>query len=195
MRVDHRSGLLEGATYIESPNFDTRPDDTDISLLVLHNISLPPGEFGGQGITQLFTNQLDKGEHPYYEDIHHLEVSSHLLIRRDGTVIQYVPFHLRAWHAGVSCFAGRTVCNDYSIGIELEGTDDKLFRDAQYWTLEKVLHALITAYPSLSPEKITGHEQIAPMRKTDPGPCFDWHRVSKAMQAELPALAMLKITE
>jgi len=191
MRVDQSSGLLEGVEFIHSPNCDVRPDDTDISLIVLHNISLPPGEFGGEGVSQLFTNQLDKEEHPFYEEIHELRVSSHLLIRRDGTVIQYVPFHLRAWHAGVSCFEGRPVCNDFSIGIELEGTDDKPFREEQYAALDQVLASLLVAYPSLTPQKITGHEQIAPMRKTDPGPCFNWHRVSNAMQTELPAIAVL----
>lgn len=194
MYVDQSSGLLEEAEFVYSPNYDVRPDDEDISLIVLHNISLPPGEFGGQGVSQLFTNRLDKDGHPFYGKIHGLRVSSHLFIRRDGSIIQYVPFHLRAWHAGESCFDGRTTCNDFSIGIELEGTDDTLFREEQYSTLEKVLASLLVAYPSLSPEKITGHEQIAPMRKTDPGPCFDWHRVSNAMQTELPAIAVLNAT-
>ncbi|CAA6817380.1 MAG: N-acetylmuramoyl-L-alanine amidase (EC AmpD [uncultured Thiotrichaceae bacterium] len=195
MRVDRQSGLMEGAKYIRSPNHDARPHGADISLIVLHNISLPPGEFGGQGVNQLFTNHLDKNEHPFYEEIHELRVSSHVFIRRDGEVIQYVPFHLRAWHAGVSCFEGQAVCNDYSIGIELEGTDDKPFREEQYAALDQVLTSLLATYPSLSPEKITGHEQIAPMRKTDPGPCFNWHRVSDAMQTELPAIAVLNTTD
>lgn len=195
MRIDRSTGLLQEAEFIESPNFDLRPDDSDISLIVIHNISLPPGEFGGQGVNQLFTNQLDKDEHPFYAEIHALRVSSHLFIRRDGSVIQYVPFHLRAWHAGVSCFEGKDVCNDFSIGIELEGTDDKRFTETQYAVLESVLAALLATYPGLSADKITGHEQIAPMRKTDPGPCFDWHRVSDAMQTKLPAIAVLDAVE
>lgn len=180
MQIDPDSGLLGEAEYIPSPNQDERPDDHDLSLIVIHNISLPPGEFGGDGITRLFTNQLDPQAHPYYQEIHQLRVSSHLLIRRDGSVIQYVPFHSRAWHAGQSNYCGRERCNDFSIGIELEGTDDRAFEEAQYESLNAVIKALCTAYPALSMEHITGHSDIAPGRKTDPGPFFNWEKLTKA---------------
>ncbi|KAG1654034.1 1,6-anhydro-N-acetylmuramyl-L-alanine amidase AmpD [Nymphon striatum] len=162
-----------------SPNQDIRPNQNDISLIVIHNISLPPNEFGGDGIDQLFTNTLDKDEHPFYEEIHELRVSSHLLIRRDGEVVQYVSFNKRAWHAGESEFLGRSVCNDFSIGIEMEGTDFEPFTDIQYEQLGKTLQTLLNTYPSLSPDSITGHEHIAPGRKTDPGPYFEWQRLEK----------------
>jgi len=182
-----QQGLLDSARINLSPNQDERCNEDDISLIVIHNISLPPNQFGGQGIDQLFTNRLDKNEHPFYEEIHELRVSSHLLIRRDGEVVQYVPFHKRAWHAGVSTFLGRDVCNDFSIGIEMEGTDFEPFTERQYAVLEETLQTLIDYYPSLSADKITGHEHIAPERKTDPGPYFDWQRVSLTLDAQLPA--------
>jgi AmpD protein len=166
--------------YIASPNCDAREGD-EISLAVVHNISLPPGEFGGQGIEQLFTNCLDTDEHPYYQTIHQLKVSSHILIRRDGRLIQFVPFHLRAWHAGVSSFAGREKCNEYSVGIELEGCDNLPFEDEQYASLTELLKALFTAYPHINVERVAGHSDIAPGRKTDPGPCFDWVKLRESL--------------
>lgn len=173
--VDHR---LEGARLIPSPNHDERQKAEDLSLIVIHCISLPPGQFGTEGVTQLFTNALNPDEHPYYAGIAHLRVSAHLLIRRTGELVQYVPFNRRAWHAGVSCYAGREVCNDFSIGIELEGTDDTPYEDIQYERLNAVIEALLAAYPSLSREHITGHEHIAPGRKTDPGVFFEWSRLT-----------------
>ncbi len=173
--VDHR---LEGARFIPSPNHDERQTPEDLSLIVIHCISLPPGHFGTEGVTQLFTNALNPDEHPYYAGIAHLRVSAHLLIRRTGELVQYVPFNRRAWHAGVSCYAGREVCNDFSIGIELEGTDDTPYEDIQYERLNAVIEALLAAYPTLTREHITGHEHIAPGRKTDPGVFFEWSRLT-----------------
>ena len=174
MKINNKSGLLENATQIASSNFDERPDGRAISLIVVHNISLPPGEFGGPYINQLFTNQLNMDDHPYFADIHELKVSSHVLIRRDGEVIQYVPFHLRAWHAGASEYCGEARCNDFSIGIELEGTDDIPFELIQYTKLAQLIVELQRCYPSIAKDAITGHSDIAPGRKTDPGPAFDW---------------------
>lgn len=185
--IDTQSGLLEGARICLSPNMDDRPEKDDISLIVIHNISLPPNEFGGNGIDQLFTNTLDKAEHPFYEEIHELRVSSHLLIRRNGETVQYVPFHKRAWHAGVSRFLGRDVCNDFSIGIEMEGTDFQPFTDIQYQVLVKTIKTLLATYPGLKADAITGHEHIAPGRKTDPGPYFKWKKLSAALGVKLPA--------
>ncbi len=172
--IDHR--LCE-ARFIPSPNHDERQASDDLSLIVIHCISLPQGQFGAEGVTQLFTNTLDPDEHPYYAGIAHLRVSAHLLIRRTGELIQYVPLDRRAWHAGASCYRGREVCNDFSIGIELEGTDDSSYEDVQYSRLNEVIDALLAAYPTLSREHITGHEHIAPSRKTDPGSGFDWSRL------------------
>ncbi|KEA65364.1 N-acetylmuramoyl-L-alanine amidase AmpD [Marinobacterium lacunae] len=166
---------LIAADYCPSPNCNERPNG-EISLLVIHNISLPPGQFGGLGIRQLFTNCLDPHEHPYYREIHQLEVSAHLLIDREGRVTQFVPFDQRAWHAGRSCFEGREACNDFSIGIELEGTDDTPYTDRQYEVLLGVSRALMRAYPEIQPDRICGHSDIAPGRKSDPGPAFDWRR-------------------
>jgi AmpD protein len=181
------NGLLESACILNSPNHDDRGDDSDISLIVIHNISLPPNEFGGKGIEQLFTNTLDRNEHPFYEEIHELRVSSHLLIRRDGELIQFVPFHKRAWHAGVSQYLGRDVCNDFSIGIEMEGTDFEPFEEVQYKVLNNVIKALLKTYSNLNVNSITGHENIAPERKTDPGPYFEWEKLNIALNADLPA--------
>ena len=175
--IDH---LIDEARFIPSPNVDERKTPDDLTLIVLHCISLPPGQFGTEGVTQLFTNNLDPAEHPYYEGIAHLRVSAHLLIRRTGEIIQYVPFDRRAWHAGISCYEGREVCNDFSIGIELEGTDDSVYEDIQYHQLNAILDALLATYPTLSRAHITGHEHIAPGRKTDPGPGFDWGRLKGA---------------
>jgi N-acetyl-anhydromuramoyl-L-alanine amidase len=154
-----------------SANFDARPADTEVDLLVIHNISLPPGQFGGTFIADLFTNRLDCDVHPYFGQLRSLKVSAHFLIRRDGTVMQFVSANDRAWHAGLSSFEGRERCNDFSIGIELEGTDFVPFEQIQYQALAALTHSLQAAYPLVA---VTGHEHIAPGRKTDPGPCFDW---------------------
>lgn len=167
-------GLLAAARFVPSPNFDARPEGAPIDALIVHAISLPPGEFGGPAIEQLFTNGLDSNAHPYFSAIAHLHVSAHLLIRRDGELIQFVPFTQRAWHAGESCCEGRTRVNDFSIGIELEGGDEFPFMDIQYRRLATVTRALMIAYPAITPARIYGHSDISPGRKTDPGPCFDW---------------------
>ena len=174
MKINTKTGLLEEAKFIASDNCDARPDNCPPELIVVHNISLPPGEFGGDDIVQLFCNQLDADEHPYYAQIADLKVSAHCLIRRDGEVIQFVPFHQRAWHAGVSCYKGRECCNDFSIGIELEGTDDLPYERVQYQQLTAIINSLREAYPQITAEALTGHSDIAPERKTDPGPAFDW---------------------
>jgi AmpD protein len=168
---------LPDITRTPSPNFDERPDPTDISLLVIHCISLPPGEFGNHYIDRLFCNQLDPDDHPYFKDVYQLTVSAHLLIKRDGNCIQYVPFDKRAWHAGKSNFEGRERCNDFSIGIELEGNEWVDYTDRQYVRLADVIHSLLETYPKLSTQRITGHSDIAPGRKTDPGASFDWQRL------------------
>ena len=170
------TGQAAGVTQIASPNCDARPEGAEVTLLVIHNISLPPGEFGGAGIIELFTNRLDPSAHPYYRGIAALNVSSHFLIRRDGAVIQFVSTAMRAWHAGVSSWRGRNRCNDFSIGIELEGADDRAFEDAQYAMLADLTGALRAAYAI---SDVVGHSDIAPERKTDPGPCFDWARFRK----------------
>ena len=167
------SGWIAGIRQIPSPNCDERPAGSAIELLVIHNISLPPGEFGGPGIVELFTNRLDPGAHPYYREIAGPKVSAHFLIRRDGELFQFVPCGRRAWHAGESNWRGRSRCNDFSLGIELEGTDDVPFEDAQYERLAGLARALATDYPGIHS---VGHSDIAPGRKTDPGPCFDWAR-------------------
>ena len=186
------NGLLLGARQCPSPNQDERPANCDPDLIVIHNISLPPNKYGGNGIDQLFTNCLDKDKHPYYADIHHLRVSSHLLIRRDGELVQYVPFHKRAWHAGVSEYRGREICNNFSIGIEMEGSDFEAFTADQYSTLEATIKTLLKSYASLSAAAITGHEQIAPGRKTDPGPYFELQRLEKIFSNKLPAAAVIE---
>lgn len=169
-------GWLIDAEYRPSPNQDARPPETTIDLLVIHNISLPPGEFGGDWIDALFHNRLDPNAHPYFAPIADVRVSAHLLIRRDGRLIQYVPCERRAWHAGVSSFQGRERCNDYSIGIELEGADDTPFTEAQYVRLVACTRQIRQRYPAIDVERIVGHSDIAPGRKTDPGPAFDWAR-------------------
>ncbi|WP_020396591.1 1,6-anhydro-N-acetylmuramyl-L-alanine amidase AmpD [Thiolinea disciformis] len=188
------NGWLSQARVCASPNCDARPVGCVPELIVLHNISLPPYQFGGDAIDRLFTNQLEPEAHPFFASICHLRVASHLLIRRDGEVVQYVPFEQRAFHAGLSRFRGRERCNDFSIGIELEGSDFTAFTEAQYRALLVILPALVAAYASLSLERITGHEHIAPGRKTDPGPFFDWARLSKALQVNLPADAQLELS-
>jgi AmpD protein len=168
---------LSTAQQIPSPNFDDRTDSNDISLLVIHCISLPAGEFDNNYINQLFCNCLNPDEHPYFKNIYQLKVSAHLLIKRTGDIIQYVPFNKRAWHAGISNYQGRERCNDFSIGIELEGTEFIPYTDAQYKQLNTVIRVLLDTYPNLSKQAITGHSDIAPDRKTDPGASFDWHRL------------------
>jgi len=181
--IDSRTGLVAPARQVTSPNRDARPDDADPSLVVLHGISLPPGEFGGDGIERLFTNRLDWDAHPYFDEIRGLEVSTHLLIRRDGELVQFVPLTERAWHAGESSFRGADRCNDYSIGIELEGLDDVAYDTCQYETLAALLDALFRAYPGLSARTLAAHSDISPGRKTDPGPAFDWLRLYDDLSA------------
>lgn len=176
-RLDPASGWLEGARQVPSPNCDERPVGTEISLLVIHGISLPPNEFGGNEIDRLFTNQLDPAVHPYFREIYQLRVSTHLLIRRNGEVVQYVPFTKRAWHAGESCYHDRACCNDFSIGIELEGTDEIPYEPIQYEMLRSLIEFLRECYPAIRPQDIVGHCHIAPGRKTDPGPAFEWARL------------------
>ena len=170
------SGIIPGVIQRNSPNQDDRPVGCAPDLLVIHNISLPPGEFGGPWIDDLFMNSLDPAAHPYFAAIASLRVSSHLLIRRDGEIIQYVPLQMRAWHAGESCFDSKKGCNDYSIGIELEGSDDTKFTDAQYLALAQITRDIQQRFPAITTDRITGHSDIAPGRKTDPGPEFDWER-------------------
>jgi len=175
--VDTATGEISPARQSSSPNQDLRPAGTQPELLLIHGISLPPGEFGGPEIEQLFTNTLDWDAHPYFGQIRGLQVSSHLLIRRDGELLQFVPFTQRAWHAGESLFRSRTTCNDFSIGIELEGDDGTPYTDAQYEVLTGVSRALLQAYPGLTARRIAAHSDVSPGRKTDPGPAFDWLRL------------------
>ncbi|HSD39334.1 MAG TPA: 1,6-anhydro-N-acetylmuramyl-L-alanine amidase AmpD [Rhodocyclaceae bacterium] len=169
------NGRIPGAQHIDSPNQDVRPEGSGIDLVVIHAISLPPDEFGGPGVEQLFTNQLDPDEHPYYASIAQLRVSAHFFVRRDGSLLQFVPVTQRAWHAGVSNWKGRERCNDFSIGIELEGCDTQPFRAEQYDSLSRLLSRIRQRYPQVD---ICGHSDIAPGRKTDPGPFFEWARLS-----------------
>ena len=168
------SGWINEARQLHSPNCDQRPEGAGPELIVIHGISLPPGEYGGSGIDQLFSNTLNPDEHPYYREIAGLEVSSHLLIRRDGELVQYVDLFDRAWHAGASCHDGRECCNDFSIGIELEGTDEEPYTENQYAVLAEVISMLRKAIPTLETAPLVGHSDIAPGRKTDPGPAFIW---------------------
>jgi AmpD protein len=179
MRID-ANGLLNTAQFIASPNCDERPEGTSINLLVIHNISLPPNEFGGNGVIELFTNQIDPFAHAYYQSLSGLKVSSHFFIRRDGSVIQFVPCNMRAWHAGVSSWKGKERCNDFSIGIELEGSDITFFTDAQYSKLVLLTKRLYDYYPI---KDIVGHSDIAPGRKTDPGPYFDWKKYANDLDS------------
>ena len=171
---------MQPARQVASPNHDERPGGSMLELILIHGISLPPDEYGGPWIDRLFTSTLPPNApevHPFFATIMTLQASSHLLIRRDGEYVQYVPFHLRAWHAGASSYCGRERCNDFSIGIEMEGSDEVPYEPAQYRALSIAVHALCRAYPTLSPERIAGHSDVAPGRKTDPGPAFDWPRV------------------
>lgn len=173
--ISNRQNIwLDYAKKIPSPNFNQRPELTTVSLLVVHNISLPPGEFGHDYVEQFFQNQLDIPRHPFFDEIKDLKVSSHLYIKRSGELVQFVPLDQRAWHAGLSSYEGDENCNDFSIGIELEGTDTNPYTDAQYQTLVATTLDIQRLFPAISNERITGHEHIAPGRKTDPGPAFDW---------------------
>lgn len=172
--VDADSGCIGPARQCPSDNQDERPPGSEPQLLIIHGISLPPGEFGGSCIEELFCNSLDWNAHPYFGEIRGMRVSAHLLLRRDGGLTQFVPFDRRAWHAGESSFRGRSGCNDYSIGIELEGSDDTEYSVRQYRHLAAVIAALCAAYPQLSSRAIAGHCDVSPGRKTDPGPAFDW---------------------
>ena len=173
-------GWLCGARRVVSPNCDARPAGAEITLVVVHGISLPPGEYGGAWIERLFTNSLPAAAHPYFREIAGARVSAHLLLRRDGSVVQFVQFDARAWHAGASAWRGRPACNDYAIGIELEGCDTTAYSGAQYERLAQVLAALRAAYPGIADDAVVGHSDVAPGRKTDPGPSFDWARVKPA---------------
>jgi AmpD protein len=175
MKID-RHWLID-IPQTPSQNYDDRPEPADISLLVIHCISLPPGEFGNDYVDQLFCNRLNPDEHPYFKDVYQLTVSAHLLIKRDGSCVQYVPFDKRAWHAGKSFYQGRERCNDFSIGIELEGTELIDYTDQQYAQLAAVIRILLETYPKLSKQRIVGHSDIAPGRKTDPGASFDWQKL------------------
>jgi AmpD protein len=174
LQVDFSSGRLREAAQVASPNCDARPAGVEADLIVVHGISLPPGEFGGPWIDRLFTNTLPVGAHPYFARVASARVSAHVVIQRDGSITQYVKFTDRAWHAGKSLFEGREACNDFSIGIELEGTDTLPYEPAQYHALADIVAALCDAYPSLSTGRLVGHSEISPGRKTDPGPAFDW---------------------
>ena len=176
---DRVGRLRDGVAYrlFPSPNCADRPENVAPETVVIHAISLPPGEYGGPYIEALFTNSLDPDEHPFFQEIEGLCVASHLLIRRDGEVVQFVPFERRAWHAGVSTFRGQSCCNDFSIGIELEGTDDTPYTDAQYEQLFPVLGVIMQTYPKITPYRLAGHCDVSPGRKSDPGPAFDWLRL------------------
>lgn len=183
MDIDISRGLISPARYRTSPNCNARPENTEIDLIVIHNISLPPNEFNGAHyIDALFTNTLDPHLHPYFAEISHLRVSSHCFIDRLGEITQYVPFTERAWHAGESIFLGRPNCNDYSIGIELEGADEIPYTDVQYGVLAELIRLIRAVYPKITLDRIVGHSTIAPRRKTDPGPAFDWELLAKLLQ-------------
>lgn len=180
MQLDPATGWCQDIVHCPSPNFNERPEG-EVSLLVIHNISLPPGQFATGKVQEFFQNRLDITEHPYFDGIAHLRVSAHFLIERDGKVTQFVSCMDRAWHAGVSSFEGRETCNDFSLGIELEGTDDLPFTEAQYHSLIALARQLMATYPGITPQRICGHSDIAPGRKTDPGEGFDWGRFRAAL--------------
>ncbi len=183
LRIEPATGLLVGARQVLSPHFDARPPGVLPELILVHGISLPPGEFGGPWIDRLFTGHLPPQVHPYFRTLAIGRVSAHAVIRRDGQIVQYVPFGERAWHAGPSEYRGRSACNDFSIGLEMEGTDDLPYTDLQYDRLAALIAALLSGYPSLSTEHIVGHSDVAPGRKTDPGPAFDWGRLRARLGA------------
>lgn len=180
--MDPHTGLIESALYRPTPHYNERPPQTTIDTIVIHGISLPPGEFGGEDIEAFFCGQLDPTRHPYYASIAHLKVSAHLLIKRRGDLIQFVPLHKRAWHSGESIFLGKNNCNDFSIGIELEGADHMGYEMVQYDQLASVLHLLMKTYAAITHDRIVGHEDIAPGRKTDPGPFFDWKHLKGMLE-------------
>ncbi|MFY0676173.1 MAG: 1,6-anhydro-N-acetylmuramyl-L-alanine amidase AmpD [Neptuniibacter sp.] len=175
MNIDQQT-WLDGVEIVPSPNCNERPDTEDVSLLVIHNISLPPRKYGGGYVQKFFQNQLPVADDPYFAEISDLQVSAHFLIERDGAVTQFVPLTQRAWHAGISTFSCRENCNDFSVGIELEGCDEEPFSDEQYRSLCVLTEKIRSVYPAITSERIVGHSDIAPGRKTDPGPCFDWQR-------------------
>jgi N-acetyl-anhydromuramoyl-L-alanine amidase len=181
--VDPATGWIVGVRRVLSPNHDERPIGAELGLIVVHGISLPPGEFGNGWIDRFFCNDLPADAHPYFATIQSLTVSSHVLIARDGTPTQYVPFDRRAWHAGQSQYCGRSRCNDFSVGLELEGTDDLPYAGEQYRALGALIAALRRAYPSLRGAEVVGHSDIAPGRKTDPGPAFDWALLDRELKA------------
>jgi AmpD protein len=178
---DYESGLIDGIKFTLSPNHDHRPEESEIDTLVIHAISLPPSCFGGSHVEQFFANSLDCTAHPYFDEIKNLRVSAHFYIDREGDVTQFVPTHLRAWHAGISNYQGREAVNDFSIGIELEGCDDQCFERAQYQSLCRLTNCLTGAYPKLNEDNIIGHSDISSGRKTDPGPCFSWATFRKGL--------------
>jgi AmpD protein len=184
MSLNVRAGRVREATWLPSPNCSPRPVGSEPELLVVHNISLPPGEFGTGCIQDFFCNALDTQTHPYFEEIAGLQVSAHFLIDRAGALTQFVNCDQRAWHAGVSCYRGREACNDFSIGVELEGTDHTPYTDAQYACLASLVRALRHAYPRIEPSALVGHSDIAPGRKTDPGPAFDWARLHRTLAGQ-----------
>ena len=177
MQFHAESGLLRGARQLLSPHCDGRPAGVAPELIVVHGISLPPGEYGGPWIGQLFCGGLDPAGHPYFAEVAALRVSAHFLVRRDGEVQQFVPVGLRAWHAGRSSWQGREACNDFSVGIEMEGSDEAAYAPEQYAALARLVRALCATWPTLSAQRLVGHSDIAPGRKTDPGPSFDWGRL------------------
>jgi N-acetyl-anhydromuramoyl-L-alanine amidase len=181
LRIDPATGLLVAERQVLSPHFDARPAGAVPDVIIVHGISLPPNEFGGPWIDRLFTGSLPPNAHPYFRAIAGGRVSAHALIRRDGQIVQYVPFGERAWHAGVSQYRGRSSCNDFSVGIELEGADDIPYMERQYEQLAALIVALLAAYPTLSRDQIVGHADVAPGRKTDPGPSFDWERLRRLL--------------
>jgi AmpD protein len=184
LQIEHATGLLAGVRQVLSPHFDARPTGVAPDLIVVHGITLPPGEFGGPWIDHMFAGDLKPDAHPLLREHAALRVSAHAVIRRGGAITQYVPFGMRAWHAGVSEYQGRSGCNDFSIGIELEGTDAVAYTDAQYESLAALVRALLSTYPTLSAARIAGHSDIAPGRKTDPGPSFDWRRWRNMLEAD-----------
>lgn len=183
MIIDPATGFIVGVRRVLSPNYDERPPGAELGLIVVHGISLPPGDFGNGWVDRFFCNDLPADGHPYFATMCHLTVSAHVLIARDGTLTQYVPFDRRAWHAGKSEYCGRSACNDFSVGLELEGTDDLPYADVQYRALSQLIVALRRAYPSLRRAEVVGHSDIAPGRKTDPGPAFDWTLLERELEA------------
>lgn len=183
IEIDPASGLARGLRQVLCPHWDRRPSGQQPELLVVHGISLPPGRFGGPWIERLFCGNLPPEADPYFATIQGLRVSAHALVRRDGTIVQFVPFQHLAWHAGVSSWCGRSACNDFSIGIELEGTDTDPYEAAQYTSLARLIAGLLATYPTLAPDRLVGHDQIAPGRKTDPGVSFDWPRLRHLVAA------------